>query len=72
LAETNLKIEGMSCMHCVGRVKNALKSVEGVESAKVNLEDKQAFVKYDSSKTTMENFKVAVEEVGYKVVSRGD
>jgi copper chaperone CopZ len=54
-------------MHCVGRVEKALKSVEGVESAKVNLEDKQAFVKFDSSRASMDKFKEAVKEAGYKV-----
>ncbi len=32
-----LEIEGMTCASCVGRVEKALKSVEGVESAHVNL-----------------------------------
>jgi copper chaperone len=68
MTETKLRIEGMSCNHCVGRVENALTSVEGVESAKVSLEDKQALVKYDSSKASMEKFKEAVDEAGYKVV----
>lgn len=35
-----MKIEGMSCMHCAGRVESALKAVPGVADAKVNLEKK--------------------------------
>ena len=31
--ETVLKIEGMSCMHCVGKVEKGLKALEGVLSA---------------------------------------
>jgi copper chaperone len=67
LTETTLKIEGMTCNHCVARVQNALTSVDGVESAEVNLEEKQAVVKYDSSKGDLEKFKEAVAEAGYKV-----
>jgi copper chaperone len=67
LTETTIKIEGMSCNHCVARVQNALTSVAGVESAEVNLEKKQAAVKYDSSKADLEKFKEAVKEAGYKV-----
>lgn len=37
LQPIELTIEGMSCASCVGRVEKALKSVEGVESAHVNL-----------------------------------
>jgi copper chaperone len=68
MTETTLRIEGMSCNHCVVRVENALTSVEGVESAKVSLDDKQASVKFDPSKASMEKFKEAVDEAGYKVV----
>lgn len=32
-----LTIEGMSCKHCVDRVTNGLKDIEGVKSVKVGL-----------------------------------
>ena len=35
-------IEGMSCNHCVKRVENALKELEGVQDVKVNLKKKTA------------------------------
>lgn len=35
--ETTLRIEGMSCASCVGRVETALRSVPGVVQAEVNL-----------------------------------
>ncbi len=34
---TDLRIEGMSCSHCVAAVKGALESVPGVEEARVDL-----------------------------------
>ncbi len=39
-----LKVEGMSCMHCVARVKSALEGVAGVESAAVDLDKAEATV----------------------------
>ena len=39
-----LEIEGMTCASCVGRVEKALKSVEGVESAHVNLATEKAVI----------------------------
>jgi copper chaperone len=68
MTKTMLKIEGMSCNHCVVRVENALTGVEGVESAKVSLDEKMADVEYDESKADLEKFKKAVDEAGYKVV----
>ena len=40
----NLKIAGMSCGHCQRSAKEALESVEGVESAEVSLEEGTAKV----------------------------
>ena len=33
-----MKIEGMMCMHCSGRVQKALEAIDGVESAAVSHE----------------------------------
>ncbi len=42
--DVNLKIEGMSCASCVGRVEKALARVPGVVSANVNLARESARV----------------------------
>ena len=39
-----LTIEGMSCGHCVMRVKSSLEDVAGVNSVKVDLLEKSAMV----------------------------
>ncbi len=38
----HLNVEGMSCMHCVGRVEKYLKSVEGLTDISVDLNNKEA------------------------------
>ena len=69
--ETNMKkemlIEGMSCMHCSGRVEKALNGLDGV-TAKVDLEKKTAYV--DLSKDVSDaDLTKAVTDAGYEVVS---
>ena len=61
-------IEGMSCGHCSKRVEEALKSVNGVKSVKVSLEEKKAdiILKNDIDNDVLKN---AVEEVGVEVVN---
>ena len=61
-------INGMSCGHCSKRVEDALKSVNGVKSVKVFLEEKKADVilKNDVDNEILKN---AVEEVGFEVVN---
>jgi len=58
-------IEGMSCEHCVGHVKNALEGLDGVTSAEVSLENNCAIVETTNSN---EELKEAIEEEGYDVV----
>lgn len=62
-----LNIEGMSCQHCVNRVKGALEELDGVNSVSVNLDDDTAEITYDSSKVDLKKFKEVVVEAGYEV-----
>lgn len=62
-----IKIEGMACGHCTGRVKKSLEAISGV-TADVNLEDKAAYV---TGSDDLELLKKTVEDAGYEVVSIG-
>lgn len=64
--EKILKINGMSCDHCVAHVKKALEQVYGVKSAEVSLENKQAKV-YLSKEVEEKAFKKAIEDAGYEL-----
>ncbi len=71
MAKTTLKIQGMTCNHCVLRVTKALKAVPGVQDAQVNLQKGEAVVTYDDAKTAADKLSSAVAEAGYRVVSGG-
>jgi copper ion binding protein len=63
-----MKIEGMSCEHCVRRVKNALEEISGVSNVQVDLGSKTAtFEATDDVKDS--DLKYAVEDAGYEVVN---
>lgn len=62
-----MKIEGMMCSHCSGRVEQALNALEGV-TAKVDLEKKSAYLTL-SAPVSEETLKAAVTDAGYTVVS---
>ena len=68
LYNETLPIEGMTCASCVGRVEKALKKVEGVENAEVNLATENAMI---SSSQPLDLIAVtkAVERAGYKVLA---
>lgn len=61
-----LKINGMSCGHCVKRVENALKDLEGVKNANVSLEKSSAEVDYDESKVSPDKMIEAIKEIEYE------
>jgi copper chaperone CopZ len=65
-----LKIEGMSCEHCVNSVTKALLESRGVESALVDLKKGEAVVKGGDLDFSL--LKEAVESLGYKVTGYDD
>lgn len=65
--KTTLKIEGMSCEHCVRHVQEALEGIGGVSSAKVSLKKNDADIRHDEG-VSLAMMEKAVEEAGYRVV----
>ena len=66
MKEVDLKIEGMHCTGCSTRLEKVLNNIEGVETAKVSLEEKKATIKYNEEETNIENIKEAIEDAGFK------
>lgn len=60
-----LKIDGMSCGHCVNAVDKALKSVDGVQVEQVAIGS--ATVSYDPAATSADKITRAIEDEGYAV-----
>lgn len=66
--EKIIKIEGMSCGHCVKAVTNELSAVRGVSDVVVSLENKCAKLNITDNVTDV-MLTAAVEEAGYEVIS---
>jgi Cu+-exporting ATPase len=60
-----LPVEGMTCASCVLRVEKALRKVDGVTDAVVNLATERATVSFDPGLVTYDRLRKAVEESGY-------
>lgn len=63
-----LIVEGMMCMHCQAHVQKALAAVEGVASAVVDLDKKEAAVEL-TAEIPDQVLIDAVTEAGYTVTS---
>ena len=62
-----MKIEGMMCPHCSGRVKKCLEALEGVSNAVVSHESGTAIVT-STAPIADEILKKTVEDAGYDVL----
>lgn len=66
MKEVKLNIEGMHCIGCSTRLEKVLNNVDGVEDAKVSLEEKKADIKYDETQVSEKELIKAVEDAGFK------
>lgn len=65
MAQSVLKISGMSCQHCVRRVKEAIDAVKGVSASDVAVGS--ATVTFAEGETSEAALKSAVTKAGYTV-----
>ncbi|MCL6632081.1 MAG: copper ion binding protein [Alicyclobacillus herbarius] len=65
MATATITVKGMTCSGCVNAVTRALKAIDGVQEANVDLQGQKATVAFDASKVSVANLKEAVEEAGY-------
>jgi len=63
---THIKIEGMSCRHCVMAVKKALEDIEGIVHVEVDLASGEATFD-EISPVSKEIIKEHVEKAGYRL-----
>ena len=60
-----IKIDGMSCQHCVMAVK---KEVQKLDVQNLEVKIGEAFVEYDENKVSEAAIKRAIESAGYIVI----
>ncbi len=65
MATITLNIDGMTCGGCVKSVTKVLNGLDGVRSATVSLENKNAQVEFDEGKIQIAQLVEAVEDAGY-------
>ncbi len=64
-----LRVDGMSCEHCVKAIKNAVGTLSGVARVEVDLNAKTVTVEHDPAQSPLEKIKLEIEGQGYDVVA---
>jgi copper chaperone CopZ len=70
---TNIKkesylVEGMTCSGCERAIQRVVSNLEGVSSAKADLNTSTVSVEYDPEKVNVDQIRSAVGKIGYKFV----
>ena len=65
MKEITINIEGMSCQHCVMRVKKAIEGLAGISG--LSVEVGSAKVTFDEAKIQQTDIENAVVKAGYKI-----
>jgi P-type Cu+ transporter len=63
-----LKVAGMVCAACTAAIEKALRNLDGVQSAFVNLGTETASVEYNPEKLSLNDLEKAVQDAGYDVI----
>lgn len=67
MTKLTLKVEGMSCQHCVNSIEGALQAIGA--NGKVNLAAETVEVGWTDNQISLEAVKESIEEQGYEVVA---
>lgn len=65
ISEAKISVPTVQCGSCQANIESALKELEGVKSATVNLDTKIALVSYDAMKVDLAALENAVAMAGY-------
>jgi P-type Cu+ transporter len=71
-ARAELPVTGMTCANCSATIERALKRLDGVVAANVNLANERAHVEYLPGVTSLAAIQGAIRDVGYDVVVAGE
>lgn len=71
MANIKLRVTGMTCGHCQAKVEKALRGLNGVYSAIVDLPDGEAEIDFNDDSVTTEQLVAAITKAGYSATIAG-
>ncbi|MCI2256469.1 copper chaperone CopZ [Domibacillus sp. PGB-M46] len=67
MQKITLKVQGMSCGHCISSIEGNVGKLSGIESVKVYLDKGKVDVSFDSTVVSLKEIKDVIEDQGYDV-----
>lgn len=67
MEKRTLKVNGMSCGHCVNSIEGSVGKLDGVNSVKVKLAEGTVDVEFNPSEVDLSKIKETIDDQGYDV-----
>ena len=68
MEDSVLKVQGMSCDHCVKAITDALGELPGVSNVNIDLKAATVSFAFEPALTPLEKIKLTITEAGYDIV----
>ena len=67
MEQETIKVEGMTCQHCVQTITEALNNITGLNTVNVDLVKKEVSVKFNENETKLKKIFDKIIEVGFEL-----
>ena len=67
MEQETIKVEGMTCQHCVEIITDALNNINGLNVVNVDLVKKEVSVKFNENETKLQKISDKIIEVGFEL-----
>lgn len=62
-----IKVAGMTCSCCVGKVKKSINELDGISSIDINVDTEEVQVDFNPNTVALAQVKEKIAEAGYKM-----
>ena len=67
MTQESLKVEGMTCQHCVETITEALGTIVGTNKVAVDLDKKEVQIDYNEEETNLKDISDKIVEMGFEL-----
>ena len=67
MRQETIKVEGMTCQHCVQTITEALNNITGLNTVNVDLVKKEVSVKFNDNETKLKKICDKIIELGFEL-----
>ena len=70
MTQASLKVDGMTCNHCVETITSSLEKFSGVLEVIINLEEKEVTLNYDEARIGLKEICSEISTLGFEIIHK--